>query len=227
MVDGNRTLAVIGGTGALGGGLAWRLARAGHRVVIGSRTAEKAAAAADAIRDRLGGDAAVTGLANREAAEAGDVLFVTVPYASQGATLGEIREAARGKIVVDATAPLVPPKVATFQAPPEGCAALAAQAALGDEVTVVSAFQNVAAHKLDEDVEIDCDVLVFGDKAAPREEIVAIIDSIGLRGIHAGALANAVAAEALTSILIGINKRYKVDGAGIRITGTLTAPAPA
>lgn len=227
MVDGNRTLAVIGGTGALGGGLAWRLARAGHRVVIGSRTAEKAAAAADAVRDRLGGKAEVSGLANREAAQAGDVLFVTVPYASQGATLGEIREAARGKIVVDATAPLVPPKVATFQAPPEGSAALAAQAALGDEVTVVSAFQNVAAHKLNEDVEIDCDVLVFGDKAAPREEIVAIIDSIGLRGIHAGALANAVAAEALTSILIGINKRYKVDGAGIRITGTLTAPAPA
>ncbi len=221
------TLAVVGGTGALGTGLAWRLAGAGHRIVIGSRSREKAEAAAADIRARLGGDAAIEGMDNAQAAAAADVVFVTVPFASHRDVLAEIKSAAEGKVVVDATVPLLPPKVATFRAPPEGSAAVAAQSFLGEGVTVVSALQNVAAHKLNQEHEIDCDVLVCSDVVAARQQVIDILATIGLRGLHAGPLANSAAAEALTSILIGINKRYAVDGAGIRITGIATPPGAA
>jgi NADPH-dependent F420 reductase len=220
-------MAVIGGTGALGTGLAWRLARAGHRVIVGSRSAEKAENAAAHIRSRLNDEADIRAMGNADAAAAADIIFVTVPFASHNAILAEIKGAAGGKIVVDATVPLLPPKVATFQPPPEGSAGLAAQALLGEGVTVVSALQNVAAHKLNEVHEIDCDVLVCAEVPAARQQVIDILGTIGLRGLHAGGLANSVAAEALTSILIGINKRYKADGAGVRITGELVSPDPA
>ena len=133
--------------------------------------------------------------------------------------MSSIADAGAGKLIIDTTVPLVPPKVARVQMPASGCAALSARALLGDDARLVSAFHNVAAHKLNEDGEVDCDVLIFGDAPADREIVVGLAAAAGLRGIHAGPLANSVAAEALTSILIGINKRYKVDGAGIRITG--------
>ncbi|MGH6945672.1 MAG: NADPH-dependent F420 reductase, partial [Geminicoccaceae bacterium] len=163
--------------------------------------------------------------ANTAAAQAGDIAVVTVPFASHPAILDTIREAVAGKIVVDTTVPLVPPKVATVQMPPEGSAALGAQRRLGDAAKVVSAFQNVAAHKLQAGEPIDCDVLVCGNDRQARESVIALVETIGLRGLDAGPLANAVAAEALTSILIGINRRYKVDGAGLRITGALSGAA--
>ena len=121
--------------------------------------------------------------------------------------------------MVDTTVPLMPPKVARVQLPPEHSAALAAQKRLGAGVRVVAAFHNVAAHKLQHDAPIDCDVLVFGDDPKDREVVLTLAQAAGLRGLHAGPLANSVAAEALTSVLIGINRTYKVDGAGIRITG--------
>lgn len=222
----HQTLAVIGGTGALGTGLAWRLARAGHRVIVGSRSTERAEDAASQIGARLKGKADVQAMGNADAAAAADIIFVTVPFASHKAILAEIKSAASGKIVVDATVPLLPPKVAAFQPPPEGSAGLAAQTMLGEGVAVVSALQNVAAHKLNEEHEIDCDVLVCADDPSARQQVIDILASIGLRGLHAGGLANSVAAEALTSILIGINKRYKADGAGVRITGELASPNP-
>jgi NADPH-dependent F420 reductase len=129
-----------------------------------------------------------------------------------------------GKIVVDTTVPLVPPKVMRVQLPPEGSAAVRAQRLLGGGVTVVSAFHNVAAHKLATDEDIDCDVLVFGDDKAARAKVVSLANQAGLRGLHGGMLANSAAAEALTSVLIFINKTYSVDGAGIRITGKLVEP---
>ena len=227
MSGGKPTVGVVGGTGALGSALAWRTARAGYATVIGSRDAERAAAAAARIAERLSGDAQISGLANREAAAAAEIVFMTVPYASHLGTLEEIREAVEGKILVDATVPLVPPKVATYQAPEKGSAAMEAQAALAPSTLVVAALHNVAAHKLGEDIEVDCDVLVCGDKLDARQQVIDILADVGLRGLHAGGLPNAAAAEALTSILIGINKRYKVDGAGIRITGELTPPEPA
>jgi len=208
-------IAIIGGTGNLGSALAWRLVRAGHSVIIGSRTAESAAAKAAELGHGL------MGMSNPDAAQAADIVFVTVPFAAQALTLEDIKPHVAGKIVVDTTVPLVPPKVMRVQLPPEGSAAAKAESILGEGVRVVAGFHNVAAHKLAQDIDVDCDILVFGDEKAARAEIVALADEIGLRGVHGGALVNAAAAEAMTSLLIFINKNYQVDGAGIRITGDL------
>jgi NADPH-dependent F420 reductase len=207
------TLAVIGGSGTLGSGLARRFARAGYPIVIGSRSAERAGKAAAAMEPL-----AVRGADNAGAARAGDIVILTVPWSSHAAILEEIAPHLSGKLVVDATVPLVPPRVSRVTLPPEGSAAVAAQKRLTG-ARVVAAFHNVAGHKLGKEAPIDCDVLVFGDDAGDREVVVALVAAAGLKGIHAGPLANSVAAEALTSVLIGINRTYKVDGAGIRITG--------
>ncbi len=213
-------LGVIGGTGALGSALARRWAIAGYDVVIGSRASDRAEAAANemSLPDNAPRPA---GMGNAEAAAAADIVIVTVPFASQAQMLEEIRQAAAGKIVVDTTVPLMPPKVMRVQLPPEGSAAARARRILGEEARLVSAFHNVAAHKLQRDEPVDCDVLVFGEPD-DRAPVVELAEAAGLRGIHGGPLDNAVAAEALTSILIGINKRYGADGAGIRITGIST-----
>lgn len=223
MAQDRPVIAVVGGTGKLGAGLARRLAKAGYVLVIGSRDEGRAEQAAAGLAADTGGQ--VTGRANRAAAAAGDVVIVTVPFASQRAILEDIGPAVRGKIVVDTTVPLMPPKVARVQLPPEGSAAEIARATLGEGVRLVAAFHNVAAHKLIQDVAIDCDVLVFGDEVAAREAVIELAAAMELRGVHAGPLANAAAAEALTSVLVGINKRYKADGAGIRITGLDPGPA--
>lgn len=214
-------VAVLGGSGALGGGIAFRLARAGYRVVIGSREAGKAAAAAEEIAAELGEGAELTGLDNAAAAAAGEIVVIAVPYASHAAILETMRPHVAGKVVVDTTVPLVPPKVATARMPAGGCAALETAQALGEGVRVVSGFHNVAAAKLRRGGEVGCDVLIFGDEVAARDSVVELAGAMGLRGVHGGPLANSVAAEAMTSVLIGINRRYKVDGAGIRITGDL------
>lgn len=211
------TLAIIGGTGALGSGLARRLSAAGYPIIIGSRSAEKAQQAAAALPKGTNGQA--RGASNAEAAKAGAIILVTVPWESQAQILDEIKPHVGGKLVVDLTVPLVPPRVARVQLPAEGAAALVAQKRLGEAVRVVAAFHNVAAQKLQHDMAIDCDVLVCGDDPKDREAVIALAKAAGLRGIHAGPLANSAAAEALTSVLIGINRSYKVDGAGIRITG--------
>lgn len=213
------TIAVLGGTGQEGGGLALRWARAGHRIILGSRDAARAAASATEMKARFG-EAQVTGDANKNAAEAADIVVLTVPFAAQRATVEEVREALAGKILIDATAPLVPPKVARVQLPAGGSAVAAIQAMLGEGVRVVAAFQNVSAHHLhDLDHAIDCDVLVCGDDLEARETAIGLAADIGLRGVHAGPIVNSAAAEALTSILIAMNMRYKVPGTGIRITG--------
>ncbi|WP_016747476.1 NADPH-dependent F420 reductase [Rhizorhabdus wittichii] len=212
------TIAVIGGTGKLGAAIARRLAKAGRKVIIGSRSAESARKTAQELGFGL------AGATNADAAKAGDIVIVTVPFAAQAGTLAEIAPHVAGKIVVDTTVPLVPPKVMRVQLPEEGSAARRAQRLLGDGVTVVSAFHNVAAHKLATDFDVDCDVLVFGDDKVARSAVVELANQAGLRGIHAGALVNSAAAEAMTSILIFINKTYAVDGAGIQITGSLQTP---
>ena len=212
------TLAVLGGSGALGAALAMRWAKAGHPIVIGTRDPSRAGPL-EAIRAAIP-QASVRALGYAEAAAAGEIAVLTVPFAAHRATLEAVREAVQGKILVDATAPLVPPKVGTVQLPPGGSAAKAAQEFLGTGVRVVSAFQDVAAHKLAQlDLAIDCDVLVTGDDVEAREAAIRLVETAGLRGWHAGPIANSAAAEALTSVLIHINRRYKIDGAGIRITG--------
>jgi hypothetical protein len=210
---------VLGGTGAEGGGLALRLAHAGYPVIVGSRSEERARETAATLNARLGSDR-VTHANNQDAAVRADIVLMTVPYAAQAATARDVASALDGKILIDATVPLKPPKVARVQLPDGGSAVAALQIMLGQGVRVVSAFQNVSAHLLAEpDQDIDCDVLVCGDDEAARETVVQIARSIGLRAWQAGPLANSVVAEALTSILIGINRRYKAQAAGIRITG--------
>ena len=212
------TLAIVGGTGTLGSGLARRLAAAGYAVILGSRSADKAAEAARALPTSAGGPAP-RGMSNADAAKAADVVIITVPWETQAKILDEIAPHVTAKLVVDTTVPLVPPRVARVQLPPEHSAALTAQKRLGASVRMVSAFHNVAGHKLQTDEPIDCDVLIFGDDPKDRAIVADLAKAAGLRGVHAGPLANSVAAEALTSVLIGINRNYKVDGAGIRITG--------
>lgn len=215
-------IAMVGGTGHLGAALARRWVQAGLEVVIGSRDPARALETAATLARGLGRP--VESASNREAAARAAVVVVTVPYAAQADTLTDIRPVVSGKIVIDTTVPLVRPKVMRVQLPPEGAAAMRAQRLLGADVTVVSAFHNLAAHKLGRDERVDCDVLVFGDSRNARTRVVRLVSAAGLRGLHGGALINSAAAEALTSVLIFINKTYAVDGAGVRITGDLTDP---
>lgn len=212
-------IAIIGGTGHLGSAMAWRLAKAGRDVIIGSRSAQSAQDKAAELGHGL------RGAANADAAMAADIVIVTVPMSAQEATLADIKPHVAGKIVVETTVPLVPPKVMRVSLPPEGSAAMRAQGLLGEGVRLVSGFHNVAAHRLAEEGSVDCDVLVFGDDKAAREAVIALAAAMDLRGIHGGALVNSAAAEAMTSLLIFINKTYAADGAGIRITGLPALPA--
>lgn len=213
-----KNIAILGGTGALGAALAGRLAKVGHAICIGSRDPDKAQAFARTLEEATpGGKISGAGLA--EAAGQADIIFVTVPYAAHRDTLTQIREAARGKIVVDATVPLQPPKVGTVQLPAAGCAALEAAQLLGPNVRLVSALQNIGAEKLASGAKIDADVLVAGDDADAVKAVQDILSELEMRSWHVGPLANSAAAEALTSILIQLNRRYKLVQAGIRITG--------
>ena len=247
-------IGIVGGTGDVGRGLARRWARAGYSVIIGSRRADSAAAAASALnqaaqaegwarpgagaKTKAGAGAgagaeaeagaeteaeaeqspAVRGLDNSAAAQRAELLVLTVPFAAQSATLKSIAAQAQGKILVDVTVPLAPPKVARVQLPAQGSAGQIAQSVLGEGVRVVSAVQNVAAAHLHSDEPIACDVLVCGNDKAARQAVIELLADIGLRGLHAGLIDNAAAAEALTSVLINLNKRYKTH-AGIKITG--------
>jgi NADPH-dependent F420 reductase len=218
-----KTIAVLGGTGDLGGGLALRWARAGYRILIGSRDAAKAQAAAAALAAAVPG-AQASGHTNREAAAAADLVVLAIPFSHHAPILAEIQPVVGGKIVVDTTVPLVPPKVMRVQLPPEGCAAIATQKVLAD-ATVVSAFQNVAADLLASDAKPDCDVLIAGDQPAAREVVAGRARKAGFRAFHAGPLANSAAMEALTSVLIFLNRQHPGGHAGIRITGLDTGGA--
>lgn len=212
-------IAIIGGTGALGAGLAMRWARAGHKVVVGSRDAARAMQQAQSMAESAGAE--VTGTDNVAAAQQGDIVVITVPYSNHRSTLKSIQPHLASKILIDVTVPLMPPKVRTVQLPPEGSVAKGTQSFLGKEVKVVSAFQNVAAtHLADLDHEIDCDVLVCGNDKDARTTVVALAEDAGMKAWHAGRIDNSAVSEALTSALIFINGHYKIDGAGIRISGT-------
>lgn len=219
MSEDRKTIAVLGGAGKEGGGLALRWAHAGHKVIIGSRDAARAQAAADEINDTIGTGNA-SGAANADAAQAADIVVLAVPFSAQRATVESVADALQGKILIDVTVPLVPPKVSRVQLPDGGSAVEAIQTMLGDGVKVVSAFQNISAHHLTHlDETIDCDVLVCADDAAAADYVVGLAKEIGLGAWNAGVLANSVVSEALTSVLIALNRRYKVPDSGIRITG--------
>lgn len=217
-----KTIAILGGTGALGGGLALRWSKAGHEILIGSRDQAKAVEAVESLRGEAQKQGAaepnLRALDNRSAAAQADIVVLTVPFSHQLATLEAVKPELVGKILIDVTVPLMPPKVSVVQMPPEGSAAVRTQQFLGSDVSVISAFQNVAASRLLEGGEIDCDVLVTGDDKEHRELVIGLVADAGMRGFSAGPLANAIAAEALTSVLIGINRQFKCH-AGIRISG--------
>ncbi|CAA0118459.1 Uncharacterised protein [BD1-7 clade bacterium] len=222
MSDVKPTIAILGGTGALGTGLARRWAQAGYPIVIGSRTKEKAQEAVTELQSLMqerGVDAvAVEADDNQSAAAKADIVTLTVPYAHHASTLEGVKADLEGKILIDVTVPLRPPKVGTVQLPDAGSAAQEAQALLGEGVKVVSAFQNVAAHHLQEGHGIECDVLVAGNNKEARAEVVTLVEAAGMNGFSVGPIANSAAAEALTSVLIQINRQYKCH-AGIRISG--------
>jgi NADPH-dependent F420 reductase len=213
------SICVVGGTGAQGSGLALRWAKAAHKVTVASRDAAKAQAAAEDLNAILGSKS-ITGTDYRIGIADARIVVLTVPYASQLDTVAAFKEQLAGKILIDVTVPLVPPKVSTVQLPATDSCVVNIQKLLGSDVRVVSAFQNVSAHKLKKlDHAIDCDVLVACDDKDAREIGIRLARDAGLRGIDAGPLANSVVAEALTSALIWINRKYKVPDAGIRITG--------
>lgn len=212
------TIAILGGTGKEGKGLAYRWAKAGYRVVIGSRTSEKAESAAADLNEMLGNEF-VEGLQNVDAAQEADILVLTVPYNAHASTLEMIRDAAQGKILVDVTVPLVPPKVTKVQMPEAGSAAQEAQSILGENVNVVAAFQNISHEHLLDDHPIDCDVLVTGKGKDARLEVLKLVEAAGMKGWDAGVIENAAVVEGMTSLLIYINKQNGVKSAGIRITG--------
>jgi 8-hydroxy-5-deazaflavin:NADPH oxidoreductase len=210
-------IAIVGGTGELGSGLARLWTAAGYRVVLGSRDRDKARSAAQGLSRQTG--MVVTGDDNRAAAQAAGIVVLAVPYSNHDAILADIKPVLSGKILIDAVVPLMPPKVSTVQLPPSGSPALVAQRLLGSDVRVAAAFHNVGAKKLQGGEKADCDVLVFSDDGAVRDQVIQLANVVATRGVHGGVLANSVAAEALTSVLIAINRRYKIPGAGIRITG--------
>lgn len=211
----HETIAILGGTGDLGTGLATRLTRAGYSVIIGSRTLKKAEKAKSGMDKTV--SAQVQAMVNEAAAAAADLVILTVPFAHQMNTLLPLKEQLAGKILIDTTVPLMPPRVGTVQLPEGGSAVARAQAELGKKVKVVSAFQNIAAHLLQKDTPLDCDVLICGDNKDARNKVQALVERIGLRGWCAGPVANSAATEALTSILIQINRQPGQSHSGIKI----------
>ena len=219
MVSASKKITIVGGSGALGAGLAKRWARKDHQIIIGSRDEKRASEAASRLNNEAG-TKSIVGMENKEASENGEIVVLTVPFSNHMSTLSLIAPALDNKILIDVTVPLVPPKVRTVHIPEGGSCAKAAQEFLGKAVRVVSAFQSVAATHLDDlEHEIDCDVLVCGNDPEAREVVVELASDADMKAWHAGVIANSVVAEAMTSSLIFMNNRYKIDGAGLRITG--------
>ena len=213
------TIAVLGGTGKEGKGLAYRWAKAGYRVLIGSRAEEKAISAAAEIVGLLDGASSTVGMSNLEAAKQANIVVLTVPYSAHRATLESVKDVLKGKILIDVTVPLVPPKVTKVQMPAAGSAAQEAKQIVGDDVEVVAAFQNISYEHLMGEGGAECDVLVTGSSKDARGEALKLVEAAGLNGWDAGPIENSVVVEGLTSVLININKQYGSTHAGIRITG--------
>lgn len=215
------TISIIGGTGAEGSGLALRWAYSGYSVTIGSRSLDKALGKAAELNLKVPDTKPqLVGQDNLVAAKGCQIAVLTVPYNAHRETLLDLKEDLYGKILVDVTVPLMPPKVDQVHIPAGDAAGLEAQEILGPDVRVVSAFQNIsAAHLQEPERDIDCDVLVCGNDTLACEEVISLVEAAGMSGLHAGSLVNAIAIESLTPVLISLNKHYKIRDAGIRITG--------
>ncbi|MCA9924325.1 MAG: NADPH-dependent F420 reductase [Anaerolineales bacterium] len=212
-------IAILGGTGNEGFGLGYRWAAAGHEIIIGSRKAEKGGRAAAEMLQKLP-DGNISGTDNLTAAQAADVAVLSVPYGAQMGTLETVKDALDGKLLITVVAPTGEKAARVWRLPSGLSAAEEAQQQVGDKVRVVAAFQNVGAHHLlDINHQMDCDVLICGEKKADKAVALQLCTDAGMRGVNAGALQNAGVAEGMTSVLIAINIIHKVKSAGIRITG--------
>ena len=225
-----KTIAIIGGTGGLGSALAFRWGQFGYKIILGSRNEEKAKLSAGKLNNFLDKESA-KGLSNRDAANAAEIIVLTVPFSNHNAIVDEIMEVSQGKIVVDTTVPLVPPKVSRVQLPEGGSVARMTQEKFGENVRVVSAFQTIAAAELAKEESsgrLSCvnsnsglknEVLVCGNNVEARSCVISLVEAAGLKGWHAGPIDNSVVGESLTPVLIFLTKRYKLNGSGIRIVG--------
>lgn len=213
-------IGIIGGTGKEGKGLAYRWAQAGMEVIIGSRQIEKAQSAAEEVNQIIGKTGRkVIGVTNSQAAITADIVVLTVPFEFHVPMLTSIRDEIKGKILIDVTVPLVPPKVTKVQMPQAGSAALEAKGLLDPTTEVVIAFQNISYERLITDEDIDCDVLISGSSKEARRTVIDLVEHAGMVAWDAGPIENAVVVEGLTSILIGLNKEFGSKTAGIKITG--------
>jgi len=213
------TIAVIGGTGKEGKGLALRWANAGYEIIIGSRDAERAVMAAHELNATLG-NTNVSGLDNAAAARTAEIVVLSVPYEAHAATLDMIADGTQGKILIDVTAPLDPENKKRALHVPEGSAAQAAQVKLGPSVRVVAAFQNISyTHLTDLHEDLGCDVLVCGNDKEAKKQVIELAKAAGMAAFDAGPIENAMVAEGLTAVLININIAFKIKNTGIRVTG--------
>jgi NADPH-dependent F420 reductase len=213
-----KTIGIIGGTGRQGGGLALRWAEAGYDVIIGSRDGEKASAAAIAL-NAMTGSTRIRGASNEVAAQQGDIVVLTVHYAVQQQTALSVLDGLKGKLLIDVTAPIVMPAAGTVQLPEGGSAVAALQAVLGQQVRVVSAFQNISAALLRRlGSPIDGDVLVCGDDQEDVDQVIGLAREAGMDAFHAGPLANSAGPEALAAIMLTLMMRYKRWTIGLRLT---------
>lgn len=212
------TLAILGGTGKEGTGLAYRWAKAGYHVIIGSRSSKKAKAAASEVNERLERDF-VEGMRNNDAARACDIAVLSVPYAGHKDTLESLKAELSGKLLVDVVVPLDPDDITSIKMPDAGSAAQEAQEVLGETTSVTAAFHAISHTHLHRDGPIASDVLVVGDNESAKEQTLQLVAAAGMVGWDAGSLKNAIVAEGLAAALMNINKRHKVKSAGIRVTG--------
>lgn len=216
-----RNIAILGGTGKEGKGLAFRWVTAGYEVIIGSRVIEKAQNAVNELKQIIDPKKRylLKGSTNDAAAEEADIIVLTVPFEAHKIMLETLKDCIKSKILIDVTVPIVPPKVTKVQMPPAGSAAQEALEILGSEAKVVSAFQNISYERLLNEKDIECDVLVSGTGKETREIVLKLVADAGMVGWDAGPIENSVVAEGLTSILININKQFGSHTAGIKITG--------
>jgi NADPH-dependent F420 reductase len=213
------SIAILGGTGREGRGLAFRWAKAGYKVILGSRSAQHAKAVAVDLKKKINGNCSCEGMENLEAANQADVIVVTVPFSAHKEILELIRKSVIGKLVVDVTVPLAPPEITKAKMPPAGSAAQEAQQILGGEVNICTAFQNIAFEHFMTDEKTDCDVLVTGSSKEARSQTLELVKATGFNGLDAGPIENSAVVEGLTSVLIYINRQYHSTNAGIKITG--------
>jgi NADPH-dependent F420 reductase len=219
MDQSNINIAIVGGTGKEGKGLAFRWGKAGHRVVIGSRNLEKAQLAANELIPLLPPNSQLFGDTNESAIKKADIVVITVPYQVHREILTSLKSELQGKIIIDVTVPLVPPQVTKVQMPADGSAAQETQKILGLGCKVASAFQNISYDLLLNNAPVLCDVLVCCSDEQTRQIVLELVKDAGLSGWDAGPLENSAVVEGLTSILININKKYHSRTAGIKITG--------